>query len=226
MESVDHEADVKSLVLPPDAPLKAVWREDLLGGVMAIECGKPKLIAIPNYARLNRGGGSQVWMVEDPGQVVSEDRAEGVAKPAARKDLEKRMVDRILIGVRASETEHKLQGERTSSGVFHDRRWRHAGGGWFSYTLKVLPDTPMTLLCTYWGSDVGRRTFDVLVEGKKIATQKLNRNRPGKFFDVEYKIPRELTRGRKTVTVRFEAHPDSMAGGVFDCVMLRPKDAK
>jgi uncharacterized protein len=223
IESVDHDADVKDIVLPPDAPLEAAWRADLLGGVTVIECDKPKLLAVPNFARLNRGGRSQVWMVEDPDRIVPVDRAEGVAKPAARKDLEKRMVDRVLIGVRASETQHKLQGERTSSGVFHDRNWRHAGGGWFSYTLKVLPDTPMTLLCTYWGSDVGSRTFDVLVEGRKIATQKLNRNRPGKFFDVEYKVPRELIRGRETVTVRFEARPGKMAGGVFDCVMLRPK---
>ncbi|GAG16893.1 unnamed protein product, partial [marine sediment metagenome] len=114
-------------------------------------------------------------------------------------------------------------GKQTSSGVFRNRNWRHAGRGWFSYTMKVLPDTPMTLLCTYWGSDAGGRTFDVLVAGSKIATQKLDRNRPGKFFDVEYEIPRELTRGQKTVTVRFEAHPGKMAGGVFDCVMLRPK---
>jgi hypothetical protein len=40
-------------------PLKAVWRPDLLGGVMALTGtwadGKP-LLAIPNYARLNRIG--------------------------------------------------------------------------------------------------------------------------------------------------------------------------
>lgn len=225
VESVDHGGDVKSLVLPPDAPLKAVWRQDLLGGVTVIECGKPELLAIPNYARLNRGGWSQVWIVEDPDQVVPEDHTSSAAKPVVRKDLDKRKVDRVLIGIRASETAHKLHGKQTSSGVFRNRNWRHAGGGWFSYTMKVLPDTPMTLLCTYWGSDAGGRTFDVLVAGRKIATQKLDRNRPGKFFDVEYKIPPKLTRGRTTVTVRFEARPGKTAGGLFDCVMLRPKNA-
>jgi hypothetical protein len=44
-------------VLPPDAPLAAEWRADLLKGVTVITGrfadGKP-LLAIPNYARYNR----------------------------------------------------------------------------------------------------------------------------------------------------------------------------
>jgi hypothetical protein len=44
-------------VLPPDAPLTTEWRGDLLGGVMVIKGkfadGSP-MIAIPNYARMNR----------------------------------------------------------------------------------------------------------------------------------------------------------------------------
>jgi DUF1680 family protein len=44
-------------VLSPDAPLTTEWRPDLLGGVMTIKGkfadGSP-LLAIPNYARLNR----------------------------------------------------------------------------------------------------------------------------------------------------------------------------
>lgn len=51
--------------LDPAAPLAAAWRGDLLDGVMVIQGtfrgGKP-LLAIPNYARLNRGGRSIVWL--------------------------------------------------------------------------------------------------------------------------------------------------------------------
>jgi len=223
IESVDHDADLKNIVLPADAPLRAIWRGDLLDGVTAIECDRPRLLAVPNYARLNRGGRSQVWIVEDPDRIVPEALTRKVAKPVERKDLDKRKVDRVLIGIRDSERVHKLKGQRTSSGIHRNRNWRHAGGGWFSYTMKVLPDAPMALLCTYWGSDSGSREFEVRVSGRKIATQKLDRNRPGKFFDVEYEIPRELTAGKKTVTVRFEALPGNTAGGVFDCWTLRAK---
>jgi len=76
IESVDHDHDVRDLILPTDVPLKAVWKPELLGGVMAIEGlaatqsddgRKPaKLFAVPNYARLNRGGRSLVWNRERP----------------------------------------------------------------------------------------------------------------------------------------------------------------
>ena len=64
------------------------------------------------------------------------------------------------------------------------------------------------------------------MDGEKIATQKLNRDRSGKFLDVEYKIPTKLTRGKKMVTVKFQAHPKSVAGGVFGCVMLKGKPSR
>jgi DUF1680 family protein len=63
-EDVDHAQPVLHAVLKPDVALRPVWRADLLGGVMAIEGGG--FTAVPNYARLNRGGASQVWMIEDP----------------------------------------------------------------------------------------------------------------------------------------------------------------
>ena len=61
-ESVDQSVDA---VLSPTAPLATEWKPDLLGGVMVIRTtakdGSP-LMAIPNYARLNRGGRSVVWL--------------------------------------------------------------------------------------------------------------------------------------------------------------------
>ncbi len=63
LESVDQQ-NVDS-ILDPVSPLAAEWKPDLLGGVMVITGtfadGKP-LLAIPNYARLNRGGRSIVWI--------------------------------------------------------------------------------------------------------------------------------------------------------------------
>jgi len=140
----------------------------------------------------------------------------------ARKAREARIVDRVIPGDRASEAMHNLKGENTASGVFASRAWRHAAsGGWWSWDLRVLPDLPMTLACTYWGDDVGPRTFDILVDEKIIATQSLNRNKPGQFFEAEYPVPMELTRSKERVTVRFRAHQGNMAGGVFECAILK-----
>lgn len=61
-ESVDQSVD---LVLGPDSPLSFDWKPDLLGGVVTINGtftnGTP-FVAIPNYARNNRGGRSIVWV--------------------------------------------------------------------------------------------------------------------------------------------------------------------
>jgi DUF1680 family protein len=63
-----ESADQPNLNLSPDLKsLTTEWRGDLLGGVVVIKGnwsdGSP-LLAIPNYARQNRGGKSVVWMKE------------------------------------------------------------------------------------------------------------------------------------------------------------------
>jgi DUF1680 family protein len=64
-ESVDQDV---TAALSPTAPLTTEWKPDLLGGVLVIKGqfadGKP-LLGIPNYARLNRGGRSIVWLKAD-----------------------------------------------------------------------------------------------------------------------------------------------------------------
>lgn len=62
IESVDQDVE-KTIDLT--APLRAAYEPGLLGGVVAIRGrftdGSP-LLAVPNYARLNRGGRSIVWI--------------------------------------------------------------------------------------------------------------------------------------------------------------------
>ncbi len=87
--------------------------------------------------------------------------------------------------------------------------------------LSVDGAAPNELLCTYWGSETGQRTFDILVDGSKIAEQSLRNDRPGQFFDVNYPIPTELTNGKQRVTIRLQAHPDNFAGGLFGCRTLK-----
>jgi hypothetical protein len=130
----------------------------------------------------------------------------------------------VAIGDAASESLHGLAGERTETGGGGDRRWRHAtAGGWFSYRLKVPPDKPASVCCTYWGGDVPPRRFDILVDGTRIASENFNRNKPDEFFDVEYPIPPQLTSGKPSVTVRFQARAGNLAGGLFGLRLLKPE---
>jgi DUF1680 family protein len=221
VEDVDQAQPVKSLVLKPDLPLKATWKENLLGGVMVIE--GPGIMAVPNYARLNRGGASQVWLVEDPDEVAKHQPKPKDIVPGLA-GIQTRTIDFVIIGDDSSEHQHALQGDKTAHGEAYGHQWRHAGGGgWFSYRLKVAPEGQQSVFCVYWGGDGGKRVFDILVDGEKIATQKLERNKPNEFFAVEYPIPAKLTAGKQQVTVRYQAHPGGTAGGTFDCRVLRAK---
>jgi len=146
------------------------------------------------------------------------------AELARAKELEARTVDRVNMADRGGERRHGLQGEKMEAGDFNNRRWRHAtDGGWFSYTLKVQPEQPQELVVTYWGSDAGGREFDILVDGQKLATQKLENNKPTQFYDQVYPLPKELIAGKISVTVKFQAHLGRTAGGVFGCAILKAK---
>jgi len=137
------------------------------------------------------------------------------------KELGARTVDVVTPDAKL-EKAHNQQGKTSYSGSAFGRKWRDArGGGWFSYDMKVTPDKPVALMVTYWGGDSGGREFDILVDGRKIATQKLTASQPGKFIYVVHALPAELTKGKQKVTVKFQAHAGKMAGGVFGCRIVR-----
>jgi hypothetical protein len=87
--------------------------------------------------------------------------------------------------------------------------------------MKVKPG-PLLLQASYWGSERSR-TFDIIVDDVKIATQKLDNDRPGKFFDVDYPLPEALTKGKSSVKVRFVPADRSSAGPVFGVRLFTAK---
>lgn len=138
------------------------------------------------------------------------------------RELEARTVDFIQPGEMQPERDHNFQGETTYAGSHQGRKWRDArNGGWFSFDLKVIDTQPIDLVCTYWGEDAGSRQFDLLVDGKLLATQILNRDAPGRFFDVAYPLPKEMVAQKGKITLRFQAHEGKTAGGVFGCRILK-----
>jgi hypothetical protein len=140
-----------------------------------------------------------------------------------QRALEARTLDVLRIGEMQPERDHNLEGEHTSAGEAQGRKWRHAtAGGWFAFDLAVADGQPAELIATYWGEEDIERNFDILVGDTRIATQRLLRDRPGSFFDVSYPVPAELTRGKSRIRVRFQAHPGSIAGGLFGIRSAKP----
>jgi hypothetical protein len=155
------------------------------------------------------------WKAHQAGQAAEAER---------RRALDARTVDLFRIGEADAEREHHVQGEKSDAVEALGRRLRHAyDGGWFSFDVAVPTNAPADLIVTYWGGETGKRTFDILVNGQKIATQSLHQDDPGKFWDKDYPLPEELTRGKTKVTVTFQAHPGNFAGGVFGVRVVRRK---
>lgn len=190
-----------------------------------VKAGRPDDVTLVPFHRLFKKRYALYWHIYNEKEWAEKEakrQAREAEEAVRQKEIKRRMIDSVEIGDETSEKEHNIQSYRSESGYHQGRRWRHAASGWFSYELKVLPERPGVLLCTYWGSDMGR-TFDILIDGTKIATQVVNVNRPGDFFDVEYKIPPELIKGKKKVAVKFQAHPQSIAGGLFGCAILKER---
>jgi hypothetical protein len=144
------------------------------------------------------------------------------AEERAKARREASTLDFVAVGEQQSEVEHDFAGERVATGLHNGRRWRH--GEWFQYSLATRGEKAVELSVTYWGGDQGR-TFDILANGERLATETLNNNQPGQFFEKRYRIPEAVlaktANGR--VIIRFAAKPGALAGGVFDVRLMKPE---
>jgi hypothetical protein len=151
-------------------------------------------------------------------------------------DLKARLVDLVYP---RHETERvayrRVEGKGIDYGSYCG--WVNAsarGEGWFSWDLKVLPGTPMSLgifhTCrifkpasalmgcnNYWEAD-----FDILVEDRVVATSKPNAVTQWEHY-VEFKLPHELTSGREKITVKFKPRGNGFAR-VYGCTTTRSKN--
>jgi len=146
------------------------------------------------------------------------------AEQARLADLAARSVDVMHLGEMQPERDHALASDISYPVVYRGRNGRDArSGGFFEFKMKVKPG-PLMLEATYWG-DERKRAFDILVDGQKIATQELEALKPGQFIDIDYPVPETLTRGKNSVTIRFQPHTGHTAGPVFGVRLFTPKAA-
>ena len=155
------------------------------------------------------------WDLFTPEQWAARQK-ELAAEQARRDDFAHRTIDAVDVNDATSEVDHKLQSDKSSDAHFETRRTREAHEGWFSYQLRVAPDRPADLVLTYPGKQNYPREFDVLVDGQKLATEKIDEYNADDRLDRDYAIPEELTRGKSSVTVKLEAHKGSAAGALIE----------
>ncbi len=161
------------------------------------------------------------WDVRTPAQFRRDQREYEAERKYALK-LDKQTIDRVAPGQASSEQTHSFAGEKCETGDFGGRAYREAyDGGWCSYRLKVASGEDQALCVQYWGGDAGARTFDLLVDGRIIATQSLYRQKPNRFYRVLYPLDKPWLTNKSEITVRFQAHAKNLAGGLYDLRIIR-----
>ncbi len=148
----------------------------------------------------------------------------GYAAEAERqRRLEAATVAYVQPGETLFERRFNYQGAKDAAPQRVLGRPGRSGKSWFSYDLGVEPTHPMVLVLTYFSGD--RRStpasFDILVDGTRIASQDVRQTTPRRFYDVRYPVPAELVEGKETVTVRFQAREGSQVASLFGVRMIR-----
>ncbi len=146
----DHGSQSRSVVLKPDDPLTADWKEGLLGGIVAITRPGKGVLAVPNYVRQNRGGWSQVWIPEKP------ELAEPFVEPTIASQSTVTTSYRTSEGRFSLHAIHDLrtpkQSHERGTPLFH--WWPHRGTReWVQYEFKQ--PHKVSAVEVYWYDDRG-----------------------------------------------------------------------
>jgi DUF1680 family protein len=226
-------ADLGPVSTKWDSPDPSMVGENLLAGFSPIAAEKGSYAAhgvlrpadltfVPFYSQYERR--SAVYFKRFTETAWKQEESNFLAEQARAKDIAARSVDVMHLGEMQPERDHNLESEISYPASYRGRNGRDArSGGYFEFSMKCKPG-PLVLQATYWGDERGQN-FDILVDNVKVATQQLKQDRPGKFFDVEYPLAEELTKGKEKIRVRFVPHDRSTAGPVFGVRLFTAKPA-
>jgi len=207
---VTAERPVESWLKPIDGR-PGCFRTDGVGRESDVEL-------VPFY-RLHRRTYAIYWDLFTPPEW--EKKAQELAAEQERQHkLELATVAFAQPGEMQPERDFNEQGEETTPERIQGRPARR-GRKWFSFDLPVDATHPAALVVTYYSDEWRKRTFDILVEGKRVGEQVVEKKGEPHFFDVEYPIPSDLMQGRQKVTVRFEATDGNEIAAVFGLRMIR-----
>lgn len=137
--------------------------------------------------------------------------------------IQKRTVDFVAPGEQQPEADHFIQQQNSNTGNSMDAFWRDArGNGYFSYQLSTNNETDLSLLVKYWGAEWGNRKFDIFIDDEKLITEdNTGRWNKSQFQEIEYKIPNEMIKGKKSIRIRFQGLPGNTAGAVYYLRLIR-----
>ncbi len=159
------------------------------------------------------------WRQETPenATIIQADMA---AREAEQQKVNAATIDMVYPGEQQPESDHFIESRNSQMGTHRGRHWRDARG-WFSYIMQDKQREAAKLRVMYFGGDRDR-SFKILINDQKIASVKLDGSHGDEFYTVDYAIPAEVIKAANGVfTVKFEAEPGSVAGGIFEVRLMK-----
>ncbi len=177
--------------------------------------GAEKDVEFVPFYRLHRRTYGVYWDLYTP-DAWRRKLDEHAVEVAKQKNLEAATIGFVQPG--DTEQNFKQQGEDTIQDRISGRAGRRTKK-WFSYELPVEPAKSNVLVVTFFTDERAKRSMEIFVDGQRVGEHAMERTTPGsptgRFFDVEYKLPAELLKDKKKVTVKFQATAGNETPTVF-----------
>ncbi|MFI2742239.1 beta-L-arabinofuranosidase domain-containing protein [Zhouia sp. PK063] len=123
-----------------------------------------------------------------------------------------------------NEENHKLKTIKSDTVKFKDARhfWENNSygrtiykDGFVSYQLKNNKEKQEYVTVRFWGSSSQKTGVNIYIENKLIASENLTEQMPLAFYDKTYKIPENLTQGKKQITIKFEPKTEADSAAIY-----------
>lgn len=211
-------------VAEPSAAAAAFKREPGKGiAYSSTNLPRPKDLVFRPFFSFTKGRHTTYFDALTTGEWAKKE-AEIKAEEAKAAALAAMTTDMLRIGEMQPERDHNLVAENSQTGAHNNRNWRHAQpNGFFQFDLSVDPEETHELLLTFWSGDAGR-DFHLLLDGKIVINEPLKGPKEVGFFDLKLPLDLSLTKGKKKVTVRFQATAKTLTPGLYGCRMMKMKE--
>ena len=189
------------------------------GTFRTVGVGRDRDVELVPFYRLHRRTYTTYWDLLTPAEFETR-TAELAAERERVRRLDAATVAYVQTGEMQQERDFNQRGEETSVTRVDGRPGRR-GTKWFSFDLPADDTRPAALVATYHRDSRRPRAFEVLLDGQRIGQESFAASSDARFFDVEYAIPPDLIKGKRQVTVRFEAAGGLEIATVFGLRMVR-----
>ncbi|CAM4409365.1 glycoside hydrolase family 127 protein [Paenibacillus alkaliterrae] len=186
------------------------------------EAGYPRNVELRPFYKMYDRSYSVYWDLFTPeGWAIAEADYKKVMEKL--KLLEQCTIDYTQPGEMQPERDHNFQGDSSSRvGMLNRRPFRTAGqDGWFSFDLKVKPESEMMLIVTYTSAqEMPNCVFDVFLNGELLTNIQEGFAEEDKFYNVNFPLPSSALDGQEKVNVMFKAREGKRIRRVFGLRMV------